>query len=405
MCKMQEKIQTFNWEGINAQGKRMRGKFTGIQSMMENELQKQNIIPIKIQKKIKIMRPHSSQIQRKEISLFSRHLATLLTEGISLAKAIEIIANNENKASPMLIFLHQVYQSISAGKSFHDSLIPYQKQCGVLFMQVIHAGEKSGTLSASLEQLADYLEKMQIFRNNIHKALLYPAVILTSSSIISILLLIYVVPKFENLYQSFGSNLPFITQTVIQISRTLKNHFYLILSVLSCLFGTVRYLLNTSEKLTNLLDSKKLQLPFFGEIKKKYIISNFARMLSTSISSGIPLLEALSTTSKLTDNLFYRNSILQIQNDLVSGLEMHRAMSSTELFPKLVVQLIAIGEQSGTLDKMLNKIAWFYENEVEMSLNALVSLLEPILMLILALIIGGFVLALYLPIFSFGSII
>jgi type IV pilus assembly protein PilC len=397
-----EKFRVFKWKGINKQGFRVAGKLFAFNVVLaQKELRRQGIEPLSVKKYTRIFTSRK-RIKTLDISLISRHLATMITAGIPLVQALEIISKGVNKISVHTL-LQTIKHDVASGKSFHESLSDYPQYFSGLFVSLIKAGEISSTLDIMLQRLANYLEKIATLKKRIQKAMYYPIIILGFSLIVTTMLLIFIIPQFEALFKSFGTNLPMMTRNIINLSKFFKSYWYFILAIIGISIGLL-YKLRQSPKLCKTFDSILLRLPIFGKLMQKTITTRVIQTLATMLSSGIPLLEALETASMVANNAVYTRAILGMRDKISIGQQLHVTMKTSGVFTTMVVQMVAVGEESGEITMMLNKIADFYNEDVENLVDGLGSLIEPIIIIILALIIGSFVLAMYLPIFSLGAI-
>lgn len=396
-------IQSYQWQGVDQAGTRLKGTSSGLnEAAVREALKNQKITPISIKKEISFLSA-LTDIPLQDIVLFSRHLATMVTAGIPLIKALEIIANGQTKNS-MRYWIMNICHEVSHGKSLSEALAQFLTKFNSLFCSLVKLGENSGTLDIILQRLADYLEKYAALKKNIQKSLFYPVTILGISFVIAILLLIFVLPQFQTLFESFDANLPFFTLLIIKFSHWLQHVWYLFLSLMTMGIIFLMWATKKSRIFRQTMDMLVLRIPIFGKLIKKAAIARIMRTLATILNAGIPVLEALTNVASIAHNTVYSNALLQVREDVARGQQIHIAMNFSHLFPSMVLQMIAVGESSGTLDVMLNKIANFYEEEVSTLVTGLSALMEPILIVILGVIIGSFTLAMYLPIFKLGAI-
>jgi type IV pilus assembly protein PilC len=399
--------QNFQWAGIDKQGKRSNGDIKAADiNAAQSELKKNGIeiINIKAKGRFTITSKNNKKIKQKDILLFTRFLSTMLTAGLPIMQAIDIIAYDQDNLAMRSVLSH-IRSNISGGKTLTEAFRKYPEYFGNMYCSLISTGEKSGTLDKILKSLATYMEKTDTIRRKIKKALIYPVAVIFISFLVSGILLIYVVPQFQAIYSSFGAQLPYFTRMVVNLSNALRSYWWI---VLAAIFGTIfgiGYGIRTNEHFAERVDAFKLRIPVMGELMKKGIIARFTRTLAIALDSGMPIVEGLRSMADVMDNRVYRNGILQICNDVLNGHPLNVALRSTKLFPNMVVQMIAIGEASGSLGDMLNKVADYYEEDVGHMVDNLSNLLEPMIMVLLGLIIGSFVIAMYLPIFKIGSIV
>ncbi|MDR3491239.1 MAG: type II secretion system F family protein [Gammaproteobacteria bacterium] len=403
---MADKIQTFLWTGIDKKGKRVGGKNRAPELKdAQAELAKQGITIISIQQKkdfnISIGGP--PKIKSKSILLFTRYLSTMLFAGLPILQALDIIAQDQDNVA-MQSFVVELRNNIASGKTLAESFAEHPEIFGDLYCSLIKAGEKSGTLDKILKRLANYLERSESLRGKIKKALVYPAAIITISLLVSSIMLIFVVPKFQEMFKSFGAELPLFTRMVVHLSNFMTHYWWLLLIIIVGGIWGLKVAIRKSAKFRYALDSMSLRIYIIGPILKKGIIARYTRTLSTTLESGMPINEAMDSMKNVMGNIIYANAVETIRQDVVSGHQFSTSMAATNLFPNMVVQMISVGEASGSLAEMLNKVADYYEEEVNNIVDGLSSLLEPLIMVLLGVIIGGLVIAMYLPIFKMGSL-
>ena len=402
-----QKSEEFVWEGTNKQGKRVKGESTGTNiALVKADLRRQGITPLKVKKKPSSLFSgmKKGKIVPKDISIFARQLATMMSAGVPLVQSFEIVGRgHENPAMQELIMT--VKNDVESGNSLADSLRKHPLQFDDLFCNLVHAGEQAGILENLLDKIATYKEKVEAIKGKIKKALFYPAAIVVVSFIITAILLIFVIPQFESMFQSFGADLPALTQMVVTASKIFQEYWWAIFGAAGGAVYGVMELKKRSRKFNHMLDRVILKLPIIGEIIMKATIARFARTLSTMFAAGMPLVEALETVADAAGNVVYGGAILQMRDEVAVGSQMNVSMKASGLFPNMVVQMLAIGEETGAVDTMLSKVADFYEEEVDTAVDGLSSLLEPIIMAILGVLIGGMVIAMYLPIFKMGEVV
>lgn len=401
-----DKLTTFRWEGINKRGIRVKGELSGLNQIhIHSELQRQGIEPLKIKKKPNQITLFRQKISANSIVLFTQHLATMISAGIPLVEALNTLIKAQAKTVAFQELIQSIKNDVAAGKTFSSALSQHPKTFNPLFCNLIRAGEISGTLDIMLRRLAEYLAKTASIKIKIRKAMYYPVTVISISLIISGLLLVFIVPQFENLFNSYGGKLPLFTRIIIQLSNITKNYWYIVLGTI--FFGGyfLQYFRRKSHRFHYLIDKIMLKLPILNNLLQKTIIARMMRTLATTLTAGIPMIDALNCAASVANNKVYSQAIFQIRDDVTTGQQIHSAMSVTHIFPSMVVQMISVGEESGTISTMLDKIANFYEEEVNSIVNTLGTLMEPIIIIILSIIIGSFVLAMYLPIFKLGSVI
>ena len=393
----------FAWEGRDKRGARIKGKsLAPDEKTLRAELRRQGVAPSKVRKQrqgVKGGKPNAG-----DIAVFARQLATMLGAGIPMVQAFEIVANGNDKPSMQKLFL-DIKSDVEGGTSLHESLAKHPLYFDDLFVNLVEAGEQAGALETLLDKVATYKEKTEALKKKVKKALFYPAAVLVVAVVVTVVLLIFVIPEFESLYKGFGADLPAFTQFVIGISRGLQNNGLFLLGVLGGGFWTFFYFKKRSRAMREFLDRAALKIPVIGPILNKAAIARYARTLSTMFSAGVPLVEALESVAGATGNIVYEKAVLKMRDEVSTGQRLQRSMEQSGLFPNMVNQMIAVGEESGSLDEMSGKVATFYEAEVDNAVDAMSSLLEPMIMVILGVVVGGLVIAMYLPIFKLGSVV
>ncbi len=400
-----EKIY-FLYEGTDRKGSRVKGEMEGFNpELIKAALRKQGINPLRVKKKPKpLLGGVGKKIEAKDIAVFARQMATMMTAGVPLVQAFEIVGRGHEKPSMQDLILG-VKADVEGGSNFAQALAKRPKYFDDLFINLVDAGEQSGTLETLLDKVATYKEKTEALKSKIKKALFYPAAVVVVAFIVTAILLIFVVPQFEDLFKDFGADLPVFTQMVINLSRWFQaNWFFAFAGIGATVTGLVMFK-KRSEKFAYLLDKLVLKAPVFGDLLNKAAIARFARTLSTMFAAGVPMVEAMDSVAGASGNAIYCEAILKMKDETTTGEQLQSSMRRTGLFPNMVVQMIAIGEESGSLDAMLAKVADFYEQEVDDAVDALSSLLEPLIMAFLGVVVGGLVIAMYLPIFKLGSVV
>lgn len=404
MAKAETKLETFIWEGKNKQGEILKGESNAFNiSIVKTDLRRQGIVPLKVKKKTA---PLLSFLKRdvtpKDVTIITRQLATMLSAGIPLVQAFELTIRGQNNLGVQNL-LTSIKNDVEAGSPFADALVKHPKYFNDLYCNLVRAGEHSGSLDVMLGRIATYKEKMESLKAKIRKALVYPAAVLAVAFIVTTILLVFVVPQFEALFKGFGSDLPALTKFVIQMSDFFKQYWIMMFGIIGAgIFGLIKAR-QTIPAVAYGIDQLMLRLPVLGEILTKAIIARYARTLATTFSAGLPLVDALKAVSGAAGNLIYSHAILRIRDGVSTGQQLQLSMQTTRLFPAMVIQMVAIGEESGTLETMLSKVADFYEEEVDNAVDSLSSLLEPFILVILGVLVGGLVVAMYLPIFKLGS--
>ena len=406
MSNSSVQLTNFSWQGLDKRGMEVSGESQAATALLlKAELRRQGIQATKVKKKSKsILSQRSQKIGAKDIAIFSRQLATMMSAGVPLVQAFEIIAQGNSNAA-MQDLVMNIKKDIESGNSLYDALHQQEKYFDQLFCNLVAAGEQSGTLETLLDKIATYKEKTEALKAKVKKALFYPAAVLVVAFIVCVILLIFVVPQFEEIFRSFGADLPAFTRMVIDLSEFMQMYWWAILVAmgLSC-FGFLE-IRKRSFKMRKQLDSISLRLTIVGTILEKSAIARFTRTLSTMFAAGVPLVEAMDSVAGASGNILFQEATLQIKDEVASGSQLFQSMKQSGLFPNMVVQMVAIGEESGSLDEMLAKVADFYEDDVDNLVEGLSSLLEPLIMAVLGVIVGGLVIAMYLPIFQMGSVV
>ena len=395
----------FQWEGTDRKGNKIKGKsMASDEAAVRADLRRQGVVPSRIKKQGPGLFSGASKITPGDIAIFSRQLATMLGAGIPLVQAFEIVgAGHENASMQKLIM--SIKADVEGGSALAEALAKQPLYFDDLFVNLVEAGEQAGALETLLEKVATYKEKTEAIKKKVKKALTYPAAVLVVAFVVTIILLVFVIPAFEDLFQGFGADLPAFTRLVIDISQFVREKGW-ILAILA--FGAVFsffYFKKRSRPMRHFLDRMILKTPIIGPIMQKSAIARYARTLSTMFSAGVPLVEALESVAGATGNIVYEVGVLQMKDEVATGQRLQQSMENTDLFPNMVIQMIAVGEESGSLDAMSAKVADFYEEDVDNAVDNLSSLLEPMIMAILGILVGGLVVAMYLPIFKMGSVI
>ncbi len=395
----------FIWEGLDKSRKKSKGEITAKSEILaRNELKRQGYRVTKIRKKSKPFFTRSQKITASDIAIFSRQLATMLKAGIPLVQAFDIIGKGHENPSMQLMLL-SIKTNLENGDTLAESLKKNPLYFDELYCNLVDAGENAGVLETLLDKIATYKEKTESIKKKIKKALTYPAAVIIVAFIVTTILLLFVVPVFEDLFKSFGADLPIFTRLVVDMSKTLKQIWWLILGIIIAAVYIFIYFKRRSRPFNRFLDKTLLKVPVIGAILNKSAIARFARTLSTLSAAGIPLVNALNSVSGACGNIMYSEAVLKMREEVATGQRLQFAMLQTMLFPHMVQQMIAIGEESGSMDAMLAKVADFYEEEVDNLVDNLSSLMEPMIMVVLGVLIGGLVIAMYLPIFKMGAAI
>jgi type IV pilus assembly protein PilC len=403
MATATKKEFAFTWEGKDRKGNRVTGRSLATHELtLRAELRRQGIIPLKVRKQGGSGR--KGKPKPEDIAVFSRQLATMLQSGIPLVQAFEIIGAGHDKPAMQRLIL-DIKATVEGGSTLHEALAKHPLYFDDLFVNLVEAGEQAGALETLLDKIATYQEKTEALKKKIKKALFYPAAVMVVAVVVTVILLIFVIPQFESLFAGFGADLPAFTRFVIDLSKGLQTNGIWIAAVVG---GGVYFFMHThkrSRALRESVDRMMLKMPILGPILVKAAIARYARTLATMFAAGVPLVEALTSVAGATGNIVYENAVLKMRDEVATGNRLQRTMEATGLFPNMVNQMIAVGEESGSLDQMAGKVADFYELEVDNAVDSMSSLLEPLIMAILGVLVGGLVIAMYLPIFKLGSVV
>lgn len=405
MSEKAEKLQAFVWEGKDRKGNKSKGELNGTNlALVKAQLRKQGIIPDKVKKKPKPLFGRSKKITPFDIAMLTRQLATMMKAGVPLVQSFDIVADGlESKGLQDLVM--SIRNDISSGTSFAGALRKHPRHFDDLYCNLVDSGERAGALEQMLDRIATYLEKTELLKKKVKKAMTYPAAIVVVAIIVTAILLVKVVPQFESLFQGFGADLPVFTQMVVRLSEWLQTWWFVVLLGIVGTIFLFKEAVRRSQKFSDLVDKYILKLPVVGEILDKSAVAKFGRVLSTTFAAGVPLVDALDSVAGATGNAVYRDAIDRIKNDVSSGTQLQASMRQQNLFPVMAVQLTAIGEESGNLDEMLEKVATHYEAVVDDMVDNLTALMEPIIMAVLGVLVGGLIIAMYLPIFQMGQVV
>jgi len=394
---------SFVWEGRDKRGARIKGRsLAPDEQTLRAELRRQGVAPSRIRKQRQVGR--GGKVNQGDIAVFSRQLATMLAAGIPLVQAFEIVGNGSDKPALQKLVL-DVKSDVEGGTSLHEALGRHPLHFDDLYVNLVEAGEQAGALESLLDKIATYKEKTEALKKKVKKALFYPAAVMAVAVIVTVVLLVFVIPQFESLYKGFGADLPAFTQFVIHLSNVVQHDGIYMAGVIGVGVWAFVYFKKRSKAMRELLDRLILKVPVVGPILNKSAIARYARTLSTMFAAGVPLVEALDSVAGATGNIVYENAVHKMRDEVSTGQRLQRAMENTGLFPNMVNQMIAVGEESGSLDEMSGKVATFYEAEVDNAVDAMSSLLEPLIMMVLGVLVGGLVIAMYLPIFKLASVV
>jgi type IV pilus assembly protein PilC len=397
---------TFLWEGKDKQGRKTKGEIkSSTPAIAKAELRRQGIVAQKVKKKSAgIKLGGGGSVKPADVALFTRQMATMMRAGVPLVQAFDIVADGVDK--PKLgELIREVRNDVAGGNSFAASIRRHPDQFDDLFCNLVDAGEQSGALETMLDRIATYKEKTESLKAKVRKAMTYPIAVLVVALIVSGILLIKVVPQFEQVFAGFGAELPAFTQMVINFSEFAQAYWYMILFGIiaaGLLFSEAR---KRSKTFSNALDRMSLKLPVAGDIIEKSSIARYARTLSTTFAAGVPLVDALNSVAGSTGNNVYVEAVYKVRDDVSTGQQLNFSMRNTGVFPNMVIQMVAIGEEAGALDDMLDKSATYYEEQVDNAVDNLTSLMEPMIMSVLGVLVGGLIIAMYLPIFQLGAVV
>ena len=392
------------YEGMNKNGQIVKGRILATsEQAVKTELRKQGIFAKKIRKNAPLFK-REKKIESGDIALFARQLATMLQAGMPMVQAMDIVGTGHEKPAMQKLIL-SIKTDVESGITLNDALAKHPLYFDDLFVNLIEAGEHAGALETLLEKVATYKEKTEALKKKIKKAMFYPTAVLGVAFIVTIILLIYVIPQFENIFKDFGAELPVFTLMVINLSKFVQTYGVILGAIIGGAIYAFFYFKKRSKTMRQNIDRLLLKIPVVGPILVKAAIARFARTLSTMFSAGVPLVEALTSVAGATGNIVYENATLLVRDEVATGQRLQYCLENTGLFPNMVVQMIAVGEESGSLDSMSAKVADFYEADVDAAVDAMSSLLEPLIMAVLGIIVGGMVVAMYLPIFKMGSVV
>ena len=405
MAQKAEKIQAFVWEGKDRKGNKSKGEVSGTNlALVKAQLRKQGIITNKVKKKPKPLFGGSKKITPFDIAMFTRQMATMMKAGVPLVQSFDIVTDGlENQGLRELV--SAVRNDIASGTSFANALRRHPRHFDDLYCNLVDSGEKAGALETMLARIATYLEKTEILKKKVKKAMTYPAAIVVVAIIVTAILLVKVVPQFESLFQGFGAELPVFTQFIVAISDWMQKWWFIVLLGIIGFIFLFKEAIRRSQRFSDIIDKYVLKLPVVGEILDKSAVAKFGRVLSTTFAAGVPLVDALESVAGATGNAIYRDAVMKIRDDVSSGTQLQASMKETGVFPVMAVQLTSIGEESGNLDEMLEKVADHYESVVDDMVDNLTALMEPMIMVVLGVLVGGLIIGMYLPIFQMGQVV
>lgn len=399
-----EDFSEFQWQGLNRRGQKVKGIMRGdSEKEVRAKLRDQGINPRSVKKKAKPLFGNK-RIKGADIALFTRQIATMLEAGVPLLQALEMVAKGTDHVRVRNLML-TIADDVGGGSPLAASLRKHPEVFDPLYCDLVDSGEQSGSLEAIYDRIATYREKSEALKAKIKKALVYPAAVIVVAIVVTMILLVYVVPQFESVFKDFGAELPAMTQFVVNLSEVVQAYAIYIIAgfiVGGFLFGRAMV---KSEKFRDKVQAMSLKIPVVGMILHKAAVARFARTLSTTFAAGVPLINALESAAGASGNSVYRDAIFRVQSDVTSGMQMHTAMVNADVFPTMANQMVYIGEESGSLDDMLSKVADVYEREVDDLVDNLTALLEPMIMVVIGVLVGGLIVAMYLPIFNLGAVV
>ncbi|MGB4343974.1 MAG: type II secretion system F family protein [Moraxellaceae bacterium] len=406
-AKTAEQILTFVYEGTDRRGQKVKGEVNGKNmALAKAQLRKQGINANKVYKKrgdlLGSMR--KKKISPMDVAIFTRQLATMMKAGVPLVQSFEIVADGLDNPAMKEVVLG-IKTEVEGGNSFAQSLRKYPLIFDELFCSLVHSGEQAGALETMLDRVAQYKEKSELLKMKIKKAMKYPATVVVVAAIVTVILLMKVVPVFQDLFEGFGAELPAFTLFVIGLSEGLQKNWFFFLIIAGGFFVGFTEAKKRSEAFRNWLDRVMLKLPIVGDLTYKSTVARFARTLSTTFAAGVPLIDALVSCAGASGNVVYRNAILRIRDDVATGQQLGFSMRQAGIFPSMALQMVSIGEESGALDDMLEKVATHFEQEVDNAVDGLTAMMEPLIMAVLGVLVGGLIIAMYLPIFQLGSVV
>ncbi len=400
-------LDVFIWHGVNRKGKKINGELSANNIIeLKAQLRKQGITPSKVKKKGKPLFGMSGDkpIVPADIAVVSRQIATMLGAGVPLVQTIEMIGKGHSNGN-MQKLLGEVGNKLSSGIPLSDCLRDHPRYFDDLYCDLVASGEQSGSLETIYDRIATYKEKAEALKAKIKKAMTYPIAVLVIAAIVTSVLLIFVVPVFQEIFAGFGAELPGFTLFVVGISEFMVAYWYLGLGAIFAVGFLFKRAHRNSQKFRDQVDRQILKLPVIGDLLQKAAVARYARTLSTTFAAGVPLIDALESAAGASGNAVFRDAILEVRAEVTSGMQMNLAMRNADIFPDMVIQMVAIGEESGAVDDMLAKVASVYEAEVDNAVDNLTALLEPMIMAVLGVVIGGLIIAMYLPIFQIGMIV
>lgn len=397
----------FTYEGVDRKGMKQKGEIPARNmALAKVTLRKQGITVKSIREKKKNILDglFKKKVSTLDITIFTRQLATMMKAGVPLVQSFEIVAEGLDNPSMRDVVLG-IKGEVEGGNTFAGALKKYPQYFDNLFCSLVESGEQSGALETMLDRVAIYKEKSELLKQKIKKAMKYPLTVIVVAIVVTIILMVKVVPVFQELFEGFGAELPAFTKMVVNISEWVQSYWFIMLILTGMIIAGLLEMKKRSKKFRDFLDRLALKLPIFGDLVYKAIIARYSRTLATTFAAGVPLIDALESTAGATNNVIYEEAVMRIRNDVATGQQLQFAMRATNLFPPMAIQMVSIGEESGSLDAMLDKVATHFENEVDNAVDGLTSMMEPLIMAVLGVLVGGLVIAMYLPIFQMGSVV
>ncbi|PID49434.1 MAG: type II secretion system protein F [Proteobacteria bacterium] len=396
-------MHTFVWEGVNRNGVKMKGETQAVNAnWLRGTLRRQGIKPNKIYKKPKPL--FAPKIKPAHIAHFARQMTTMMRSGVPMVQSLQMVGNGGDNPS-MTKLIDKMIETIEGGAGFAQALEKHPQYFDKLFVNLVQAGEQAGTLDTMLDKVATYKEKSEALKGKVKKALMYPIIVIIAALVVSAILLIWVIPQFKEVFSSFGADLPAFTQMVINLSEWLQKYWWMPLLGIVTFIYTFNLAMKRSKAFNRFIDRLSLKLPIIGPILEESAIARFSRTLSTMFAAGVPIVEAMDSVAGSTGNILFYEATMRMKDDTAQGLQLNIAMQTSQIFPNLVIQMTRIGEESGRLEEMLSKVADYYEERVDELVDTLSKQIEPLIMAVLGIVVGGLVIAMYLPIFKLGAVV
>ncbi|CAK4071021.1 type II secretion system F family protein [Vibrio sp. 16] len=404
--RYKNQLKSFHWRGLNSIGKPVSGQLLALtENEVRDKLKEQHIQVKKLKKRnLSLYKRITQRVKRKDITILTRQLATMLMTGVPLIQALKLVADNHRKAE-MKSILSQIVKGVESGTPLSKTLRTASTHFDTLYVDLVATGEQSGNLAEVFERIATYREKSEQLKAKVIKALIYPSMVVITALSVTYLMLTVVIPEFESMFSGFGADLPWFTAQVLILSHWVQSYSGMVFMALAIAFLLLKLGRKKSFRIQLATSRASLNIPIIGTIISKASIAKFSRTLATSFSAGIPILSCLKTSAKTANNIHYQNAIEQVYADTAAGMPIYIAMRNSQTFPEMVLQMVMIGEESGSLDDMLNKVATIYEFEIDNTVDNLGKVLEPMIIIFLGVVVGGLVVAMYLPIFNLMSVL